>query len=223
MRDYLEELTPGGGALLEELQRAERRLSGLPSGEETEARKPEEADRTERIKDRTEDMVDNSENVSKILGTVDNTVKDVPKYAEIEWEAPDARREAAAPGERRDMAVNRTETTGDDSSGRNKPGGILETDGEKRSTNSLAVRLERLDRAVLTSAAGTDVRRRDETRTGHTLPLRRAALPGLAPGETASAGRVGLPAPGGETDWIEQADQAFRRDSRRYDGGFYLY
>ena len=23
--------------------------------------------------------------------------------------------------------------------------------------------------------------------------------------------------------WAEQADRAFRRDSRRYDGGFYLY
>lgn len=27
----------------------------------------------------------------------------------------------------------------------------------------------------------------------------------------------------GEMRWAEQADRAFRRDSRRYDGGFYLY
>lgn len=27
----------------------------------------------------------------------------------------------------------------------------------------------------------------------------------------------------GEMGWAEQADRAFRRDSRRYDGGFYLY
>ena len=27
----------------------------------------------------------------------------------------------------------------------------------------------------------------------------------------------------GELTWAEQADRAFRRDSRRYDGGFYLY
>ena len=26
-----------------------------------------------------------------------------------------------------------------------------------------------------------------------------------------------------ETRWAEQADRVFRRDSRRYDGGFYLY
>lgn len=29
--------------------------------------------------------------------------------------------------------------------------------------------------------------------------------------------------PGGAADWAEQVDLAFRRDSRRYDGGFYLY
>lgn len=28
---------------------------------------------------------------------------------------------------------------------------------------------------------------------------------------------------GGALDWAEQADRVFRRDSRRYDGGFYLY
>lgn len=33
-----------------------------------------------------------------------------------------------------------------------------------------------------------------------------------------------LPAASGEgIEWAEQADRAFRRDSRRYDGGFYLY
>lgn len=33
----------------------------------------------------------------------------------------------------------------------------------------------------------------------------------------------GLPTASGEMRWAEQADRAFRRDSRRYDGGFYLY
>lgn len=33
----------------------------------------------------------------------------------------------------------------------------------------------------------------------------------------------GLPSASGEMRWAEQADRAFRRDSRRYDGGFYLY
>ena len=45
----------------------------------------------------------------------------------------------------------------------------------------------------------------------------------------AAAGAGGLPygrgGPGAweETRWAEQADRVFRRDSRRYDGGFYLY
>lgn len=33
----------------------------------------------------------------------------------------------------------------------------------------------------------------------------------------------GLPSASGEMGWAERADRAFRRDSRRYDGGFYLY
>ena len=38
----------------------------------------------------------------------------------------------------------------------------------------------------------------------------------MGPGETAL--RYGM-----ELDWAERADRVFRRDSRRYDGGFYLY
>ena len=43
-----------------------------------------------------------------------------------------------------------------------------------------------------------------------------AAEPGTGPGGTALRY-------GGELDWAERADRVFRRDSRRYDGGFYLY
>lgn len=40
--------------------------------------------------------------------------------------------------------------------------------------------------------------------------------------QRALAGR-GRSAAEAAQDWTEQADRAFRRDSRRYDGGFYLY
>lgn len=54
-----------------------------------------------------------------------------------------------------------------------------------------------------------------------------AAFPGLNAavpvGWTSSGGLGEGPASGGEVDWVERADQVFRRDSRRYDGGFYLY
>ena len=38
------------------------------------------------------------------------------------------------------------------------------------------------------------------------------------------AGETARPSGGDEgSRWAEWADRAFRRDSRRYDGGFYLY
>lgn len=40
--------------------------------------------------------------------------------------------------------------------------------------------------------------------------------------EFPSSGREPLQS-SGDLTWAEQADRAFRRDSRRYDGGFYLY
>lgn len=47
------------------------------------------------------------------------------------------------------------------------------------------------------------------------LPGGRESAAALIPG-----GRISS---GGEAGWAEQADRVFRRDSRRYDGGFYLY
>ena len=43
--------------------------------------------------------------------------------------------------------------------------------------------------------------------------------PARIPEETISS----VPPASEEMRWAEQADRAFRRDSRRYDGGFYLY
>lgn len=50
----------------------------------------------------------------------------------------------------------------------------------------------------------------------------------IAAGETparipAEEPRSSVPPASEEMRWAEQADRAFRRDSRRYDGGFYLY
>ena len=51
----------------------------------------------------------------------------------------------------------------------------------------------------------------------------RMAGSGGTEGTAEPASAVILPAAAGEAEWAEQADRAFRRDSRRYDGGFYLY
>ena len=88
-------------------------------------------------------------------------------------------------------------------------------------------RLEQLDRAAA-SADGAVFRQKSgtETREKFSDQARRGAVPVLDPEEaekTRMGGLGGLSASGREGDWVEQADQAFRRDSRRYDGGFYLY
>lgn len=47
---------------------------------------------------------------------------------------------------------------------------------------------------------------------------------GLYSGGAVSSSSLETGAPAGEAlDWAEQADRVFRRDSRRYDGGFRLY
>ncbi len=63
---------------------------------------------------------------------------------------------------------------------------------------------------------------------GYPLSLVKPGAPDLDPVGAESAGWAGtagrpLPPPGGALSWAEEADRAFRRDSRRYDGGFYLY
>lgn len=107
---------------------------------------------------------------------------------------------------------------------------------------ALLEQLERLERAVVPPAAEgmgrASARGRNtwEQGAGNRLsgplsPLsppdggtELAGLPEAAGGTALRSGpgaRAQLP--GGAADWAEQVDLAFRRDSRRYDGGFYLY
>lgn len=50
-----------------------------------------------------------------------------------------------------------------------------------------------------------------------------ALLPGTQRESYSVSGQRQALASSGELTWAEQADRAFRRDSRRYDSGFYLY
>ena len=69
---------------------------------------------------------------------------------------------------------------------------------------------------------------RERRRSWADLPLpgsRAGTGPGQLPAPAGPAGQLtggSLGRPGGQ-GWAEQADRIFRRDSRRYDGGFYLY
>ena len=91
----------------------------------------------------------------------------------------------------------------------------------------LAAQLEELDRAVSMLSAVTPA----GEETGHTTfsPVRRTRFgpdmtDALAEGWNTGIGTDGVgPSYGGAQDWAEQADRVFRRDSRRYDGGFSLY
>lgn len=223
MRDYLEELLDGAGALLEELRKAERSLSGAagteggvepPSGEKPDVGKlsREEAGRP----DDPEDAVNDPVNALKR--------RSAPEQEEG-WEG---RREREARTGQSGMIADRERDEENDPQALSRSYEGPGESWEERGTAPLAARLEQLDRAVLSPKAGTGFSRQDGTETyeGRTAPLRRAALPGFDGGEQERArqsGPGGLSAPGGGADWVEQADQAFRRDSRRYDGGFYLY
>lgn len=104
--------------------------------------------------------------------------------------------------------------------------------------SSLLEQLERLDRAAAPLLAA-DARTRRGEAGGSLSHGRLPALPGMGSpsgpgwpeGEPGQPGGWGgspipernAPLPGGEIRWAERADRAFRRDSRRYDGGFYLY
>ena len=129
------------------------------------------------------------------------------------------------PEEQGEKIVNGTERTEDEPKALRRQDGEQGDGGTRRAP--LEVRLEQLDRAAA-SADGAVFRQKSgtETREKFSDQARRGAVPVLDPEEaekTRMGGLGGLSASGREGDWVEQADQAFRRDSRRYDGGFYLY
>ena len=211
MRDYLEELTPGDGALLEELRKAERRLSGLIGAEG--GGEPLSGEKPDGRPDGSEDPVSA---LNDALEARRAPEKEIGREGRRERETRTGQSGAAADREEDGTDSPQPLSRSYEGTGENRG---------RRETAPLAARLERLDRAV-SSPARTDGRNGTETSGGRTDPLRRAALPGLDAGEPEQARRSGpggLSAPGEGTDWSDQADQAFRRDSRRYDGGFYLY
>ena len=104
------------------------------------------------------------------------------------------------------------------------------TNAERAKNRSpLSVQLEELDQAVSTLAALTSAGRESSTYPiSLSTPQGTAAdptIPGV-PGEIWSTPVMAAGSDlafGGTQSWAEQADRMFRRDSRRYDGGFYLY
>lgn len=58
---------------------------------------------------------------------------------------------------------------------------------------------------------------------GSSSVRRSGGLGGTEPAALFEARTAARPGHGREQNWAEQMDRAFRRDSRRYDGGFFLY
>ena len=99
---------------------------------------------------------------------------------------------------------------------------------EDRIGSALAAALEQLDWAEPTRTVGTLLeRRRGEfpaSLTGSRIQrridlLEKSEAGWNSPGRMTAAQGEAV----GGRQWVEQADRAFCRDSRRYDGGFYLY
>lgn len=236
MTDYLEEHLKEADVLLEQVRQMERGASGLPrecgqEPEETDRPKasgqdsggggepgPEESEQEERV-----------DNLKKQVDQIEKTVYDLEDSPEEQGEAPE-------------QIVNRSGTEEDsppNAVGRpvraEEPGGAeavpeeLRTNEEKAAKNSspLAARLEELDRAVSALAAGTPERQAISPgfRSGVRISAGYPGITGTAGQSREGEGRSALPlsVPGEELDWAERADRVFRRDSRRYDGGFYLY
>lgn len=236
MTDYLEEHLENAEALLEQVRQMERGVSDLPrehgqDGEETDGPKASGKDTGGDEKAEIEES-EQEETVDNLKERVDRIEKSAYNL-EI---GPEER------GEEPEQIVNRSGMKGDGPAnvvgrpvGAKEPERAesvsekLRTNEEKAAKNSspLAARLEELDRAVSTLTVGG--------------PERQAVSPGFRPGGRTSVGYFGsagtagqsregegrsalpLSVPGEELDWAEQADRVFRRDSRRYDGGFYLY
>ena len=101
---------------------------------------------------------------------------------------------------------------------------------ERAEKNALALQLEKLDRAAGIVQGALELPERSGAPAPglNHLPWGTADDSGLSGG----SGWNGAPEsgwssptalPGGELDVAQLADRAFRRDSRRYDGGFFLY
>ena len=215
MTDYLELTWPGQeDALLEQARRLERALSRLIAGGQPE---PEGPGAENRSRARERPAGAGTEGVGE---------------AEAELLSPD--------GSRRRTPGPRLERMDPDAPWPGRAEG--EGDPERESL-PLETQLTRLDRAVRWADGSIRSGGMEPGRSARPAPRRPGGGAGAGsasgralPGEgwepdwgRAAAGAGGLPygrgGPGAweETRWAEQADRVFRRDSRRYDGGFYLY
>jgi len=241
LTDYLEQQLDHADALLEQIRRMERSGSGLL---QKDKKKDEYAENSEENPENDVLFNEKSEIMSDFKEQVDNLESKVDK---IDKKVDDAGSAPETVQNKAETEVNQNLNLVDgaslpkqDANSSQEEPLEQDTGSEKQQSNleraqnspPLAVQLEELDRAVSAMAAalpagwGAEAKER-----GYPVSLSAPGSPTAYPGVTGTAagdyrpaGAAGLgSAPGAELGWAEQADRAFRRDSRRYDGGFYLY
>lgn len=246
MVDYLEESLERTEALLEEVQRLERGLSGLKEekmGEAVESSSGAEAEKTETGRE------DGAETAQTGTGPLLENIPSLPLLYEQghpnrepgkagdlevperiltpleEQENQTGSLERAEALEVPERVLTPLEVQGDLTGGKE----ARAPEGAERSeTPALLHQIEQLERAAV-SAGDMSFRRQVGAEASRGYPV---SLPGpgttVLPGVT-TAVSLGQSASfsgtfsADDTRWAERADRVFRRDSRRYDGGFYLY
>lgn len=228
MTDYLEEHLGSAEALLERIRQLEQSASGL-SGE---AVLKEDAEKSDNFPQKTHDASEKSEIVSKEEQEVYNTASGVNQ---LKKSVDNLGVDLEIRGKERDIAVNHQAIADDNGKSLEQAEAAAKvgetgarTNAERAENRSpLSDQLEELDRAV--SALTTLV---PEGQSSYPISLSAPQAPAADPTITGLPGEVwSVPATpagvdfayGGTQNWAEQADRMFRRDSRRYDGGFYLY
>lgn len=240
MTDYLEEHLEQAGALLEELRQLERGTL-LPGGsadrEEAEDAFPKDQENTaseeeKQIVSEKEGKVDSLKTeIDQVQKTVDNMGFALENQVE-DTENSVYRKDELVDDPQTLMQEEEKDALEQDAGG-DAEAGRAPTNEEraKKSSVPLAVRLEELDRAVsMLTAALPEEQNTDRVlwSAGRRQGAPLASLRGVtAQSGTAAAAERGMErgslSAGDGLRWAEEADRVFRRDSRRYDGGFYLY
>lgn len=228
LTDYLEEHLGSAEALLERIRQLERsELSGgtvvresVKKSDDFSVKMRDKAKKSDIVSDKEEEVYDMDTDINQIEKSVDISESDL----EIHRKEPDT-------------DVNHRKKTGDNSQTREQAETASRAEETGTQTNAkraehrapLSDQLEELDRAV--SALTTLIPAERES-SGYPVSLSPPRGPAADPSVTGVTGGgwsgpdtssgAGL-AYDGMPNWAEQADRMFRRDSRRYDGGFYLY
>lgn len=227
MIDYLEKRLGSGGALLKQARQSERELSG-----------PTEANGEERGSGRAEGkwlgrriVSANSESVDDRKKAVNSRGKKVDGLFVPGSGDGGEKEDTVSPLKAEENPAALRGWSWRESIPTEK-GSEQETEGEPGGKNALAEQLKRLDRmAFAQTGEGWLSKRAERVQISDpTASMLRERSSYLSEGGmldrkqamTERAPAIGGAA-GGELQWAERADRLFRRDSRRYDGAFYLY